>query len=131
MAQPNAVSAAAAAWFIAIGRSRSPCICPQTYAATMAQEPRVACLVCLPVWVSWLAALPPSHQVDVVLVGPDSSALLDLDGHRSGDDVTRGQVLRGWGVSGGEKIHTHTYTCKWDNNKENTNITRFISILRF
>lgn len=38
-------------------------------------------------------------QVDVVLVGADTTALADLEGHGTGDDVTRGQILGSRGVT--------------------------------
>jgi hypothetical protein len=38
-------------------------------------------------------------EVDVVLLGSDSSTLADLERHRSGDDVSGGEVLGRRGVS--------------------------------
>lgn len=38
-------------------------------------------------------------QVDVVLIGTDTSTLHDLDGHRARHHIARGQVLRNRGVS--------------------------------
>jgi hypothetical protein len=34
-------------------------------------------------------------EVDVVLIGTNTTTLADLDGHRARDDVTRGEILRG------------------------------------
>lgn len=38
-------------------------------------------------------------EVDVVLLRSDSTTLADLHGHRTGHDITRGQVLGGGGVA--------------------------------
>ncbi len=38
-------------------------------------------------------------EVDVVLVGTDTATLTDLDGHGTGDDVTRGKILGGRSIS--------------------------------
>lgn len=38
-------------------------------------------------------------EVDVVLLGADTTAIADLHGHGSGDDITRGKILGGRGIS--------------------------------
>lgn len=38
-------------------------------------------------------------EVDVVLLGTDATAVTDLHGHGAGDDVTRGKILGGRGIS--------------------------------
>mmetsp|Transcript_69425 Transcript_69425/g.145005 ORF Transcript_69425/g.145005 Transcript_69425/m.145005 type:complete len:556 (-) Transcript_69425:101-1768(-) len=43
-------------------------------------------------------------QVDVVLVGADTTTLADLQGHGSAHDIARGQVLGSGGISGHEGL---------------------------
>jgi hypothetical protein len=38
-------------------------------------------------------------QVDVVLVGSDAATFSDLDGHAARDDISRREVLSGWGIA--------------------------------
>lgn len=38
-------------------------------------------------------------EVDVILLGADTASLADFDGHRTGDDVTGGEILSGGGVA--------------------------------